>query len=239
MSYVLEALKKADAERERERGAVPDIHAQPALLNAGEPVGRRRPAWTWAALAMALGATVAVTWYLASPAPRIEAEPPAGASATRPVTAFVPPTAAPNAAPNVAAPAAAAVPAAPLAAVPSPAARPVAPARKAAPAPAAPKQAAPALARKAVAAAPAGSAPDAPAERIYARDQLPDNVQQQLPQVTISGSMYSEEPSSRMLIINGRVLREGDRVTPDLTLQQIRLKAAVFLYKTYRYEQRY
>ena len=47
--------------------------------------------------------------------------------------------------------------------------------------------------------------------------------------------MYSSTPSSRILILNGQVLHEGDKIAPDLVLQQIRLKAAVLLFRGYRY----
>ena len=41
MSYILEALKKADADRERERAGVPDLRAQ---LDAAAPDGPLAPA---------------------------------------------------------------------------------------------------------------------------------------------------------------------------------------------------
>jgi general secretion pathway protein B len=47
--------------------------------------------------------------------------------------------------------------------------------------------------------------------------------------------MYSPKPADRLLILNGQVLHEGDKITPDLVLQQIRLKAAVLSYKNFRY----
>ena len=47
--------------------------------------------------------------------------------------------------------------------------------------------------------------------------------------------MYSDNAASRFLIINGQILHESDKVTPELTLEQIKLKAAVLRYKGYRY----
>ncbi|HMA09378.1 MAG TPA: hypothetical protein VKP68_15990, partial [Ramlibacter sp.] len=62
MSYILDALKKADAQRERDpaRG----IHAQP-VPPAGGPrrPGDRYRAWFWAAGAVGLAAAGAVAWY--------------------------------------------------------------------------------------------------------------------------------------------------------------------------------
>jgi two-component system nitrogen regulation response regulator NtrX len=40
---------------------------------------------------------------------------------------------------------------------------------------------------------------------------------------------------SRMLIINGQIYHEGDKLTPELTLQQIRLRTAVLSFRGYLY----
>ena len=42
-----------------------------------------------------------------------------------------------------------------------------------------------------------------------------------------------------MLIINGQVFHEGDKLAPELVLEQIKLKAAVLRYKGYRYSVSY
>jgi general secretion pathway protein B len=55
----------------------------------------------------------------------------------------------------------------------------------------------------------------------------------------VSGAMYSGNAASRMLILNGQVFHEGDKVTSDLVLVQIRLKSAVLGYKDYRYSINY
>ena len=63
MSYILDALKKADAQRERDpaRG----IHAQPASLATGPlQSGGGYRAWLWGASAAGLAVLAAVGWYL-------------------------------------------------------------------------------------------------------------------------------------------------------------------------------
>lgn len=85
---------------------------------------------------------------------------------------------------------------------------------------------------------PAAPAP-APAQRIYAASELPDEVRSTLPQYSVSGSSYSENPSARILIVNGQVAREGDTLPGGAALEQIRLKAAVLKFKGYRYELTY
>jgi general secretion pathway protein B len=96
---------------------------------------------------------------------------------------------------------------------------------------------------KAVAAAPVGSglaklspavSASAPA-RVPTAAELPEDIQRGLPTLVVGGASYSQNPENRMLIINGQVLREGDKLGPDLTLEQIRLKEAVLSTKGHRY----
>ena len=90
------------------------------------------------------------------------------------------------------------------------------------------------------------SAPPAPAstpasavERIYAVNELPEEIRRSLPALPIGGAMYSKNAADRMLIVGGQILHEGDTIAPELKLEQIRLKSAVFRYKSYRYEVSY
>lgn len=73
------------------------------------------------------------------------------------------------------------------------------------------------------------------AGKLYKLMDLPESVRRDLPTLTIGGAMYSEIPAQRMLIINSQVLREGDTVAPELVLEAIQLKAAIFRFKGYRY----
>jgi general secretion pathway protein B len=86
MSYVLDALRRAEAERHR--GDVPDLHAQPAappLPPGPEPAAR---GWVpWALGLLLLGATLVGGWRLLDQAPApLALAAPAGASTTAPVT---------------------------------------------------------------------------------------------------------------------------------------------------------
>ena len=207
MSYILDALRKADAERDR--GNVPGIHAQPSF--GGSVPTRATPAakpWLWlAASALAVALVAAVAWYSMSPLP-------AAVVATPPVPAPLPITVAPA---PVAAPPAQTAARKPEAAIgerkpkpkPLPAPEPVATAVDAKPA--------------------------ATGEKVYTLAELPDEIRRQLPAINVGGSMYSAKPADRVLIINGQVLHEGGRIAPDLTLQQIRLKGALLSFKGYRY----
>jgi general secretion pathway protein B len=228
MSYILDALRRADAERER--GSVPGIHAQPAML--GEADGEtRRPAsrglWFGAGLGLALLALLA-WWFLGHDSPPPAAPP----MAVTPLPVTPPPV--------LAAPAPVAVPAPAVVAAPAPvAAAPVAEApRKPAPKVTVAAAAKPApVASKPVARA-AASTPSAPAAtepRVYALSELPDEIRRELPTLAVGGAMYSQNPANRLLIVNGQTFHEGDKLAPGLALEQIRLKSAVLEYKGYRY----
>ena len=65
--------------------------------------------------------------------------------------------------------------------------------------------------------------------------ELPDEVRSGLPNLVVGGASYSQNPQSRMLIVNGQIFREGDKLSPEVSLEQIRLKEAVLSTKGYRY----
>jgi general secretion pathway protein B len=229
MSYILDALRKADAERDR--GHVPGIHAQPSFGGAA-PAARAattRPG-LWVAIALGVLLIAALAWWLGGGGASRVAEAPSPASVIRQA-----PTAPP---PVIAGPApAAALPAAPLVTASMPlASAVVVPKAEAA---REPRKAKPAATVPAANAAPAPAAPEpkpaAVAEKVYSIAELPDEIRRQLPNVAVGGSVYSKTPADRILIINGQVLHEGEVIAPDLVLQQIRLKGALLNFKGYRY----
>jgi general secretion pathway protein B len=245
MSYILDALRRADAERERDpaRG----IHAQPA---AGAPAHRRNhlPSWAWPALAALLVAGAAVVW-LQRPAEPPPSALPARALAPVPAPVLLPvATNVSPAAPAPPAPVAAATSVSPAAPpMPAPVEKPrvaLAPASVPPPVRAASAAAAkPAPPASATAAVPAATAPAAPAsaaaDRVYNVAELPADVQQGLPKLAISGGVYSENVSQRMLVVGGQVVNEGAEVAPGVVLEQIRARAAVLRFRGYRYSVAY
>lgn len=116
MSYILDALRRADAERER--GSVPSIHTQPmsAASDAPQsPVPGRR--WLWIGLGAGVGLMAALAAIVAT------RETPHAAPAPSPTSSAASPppaAAAPERTPPVAAPMPAAAAAAPPAPVPPP-----------------------------------------------------------------------------------------------------------------------
>lgn len=222
MSYILDALRKADAQRERDpaRG----IHARPVASAPDSPAGRQTRLWLWGTVGLVSAGLLAVAaWQLARPAATVMAPP---AVAPTPATVpLLPPVAAAAVAPAVPLPppAAQVLPPAPPAAPPPPAAV-TAPVREAA-------GAAPATAL----ATSASTTAEPGRERVLSVSELPADVQRELPKLAISGGVYSANPAQRMLIVNGQVLGEGADAAPGVRLEQIRAKTAVLSYRGYRY----
>jgi general secretion pathway protein B len=60
---------------------------------------------------------------------------------------------------------------------------------------------------------------------------LPQSLRQRLPELSISFLAYSQKPSERIVSINGRILREGQTIADDLTLEEITSAGAVLNYR--------
>lgn len=214
MSYILDALRRADAERER--GGVPGLHTQ-AMPEPGDEdeAAPRRPGlapWQWLAIGLVGGLVVAVawTWPGDEPPPAAPLPPPPPAQAAAPATPPVPTLTAPP--PQAPPPAAAPVAIAPMRATPAPAA----PASVAAPA-----------ASVATAAAPL---------RVNSLAELPADARAGLPPLAFGGSIYSNTPANRLLIVNGQLMHEGDALGPGIKLEQIKPKAAILNIRGQRFE---
>lgn len=239
MSYILDALKKADAERARDASAVPDLHAQADASAALRPErSGAGNAIAGAAVALLL-AILAWWWFGAAPhvsppvttAPARAAEP-----AAQPAVAVAPTPPVPVAAPAAVAtpapaPAVVAAPA-PAPVIVAPPARAAAPTPKPTPKPKADPAPAPVPTTPPVAAA---SAPSAGA-RVLALAELPPDIRAQLPTLVVGGSVYSTRAASRMVILGGQVFREGDRPADGLVVEQIGLKSTVMSFRGLRFE---
>jgi len=80
---------------------------------------------------------------------------------------------------------------------------------------------------------PAGVAQE---QRAIPMAELPLPIQQEIPAMTIQLHAYSSNPSERLVSINSRMLREGGSLTPDLRLEQITPDGMIFSYKGYRFQ---
>jgi general secretion pathway protein B len=230
MSYVLDALKRASAERER--GSVPGLHAQ-ALPSVTARNAEADRLWPW----VGFGTIVAVVgagfvWWpraeVAVPAPVAVVQPAAPAAAVLPVPVIAPvPAPASAAVAPVPALAPVAAPAAPLASARLPAAPPaqlVQVPPKPLPTP------------EVLRAGGATSAKSAlVAERTPTAGELPADIQAALPKLVVNGSVYSDKPAERLLILNGQPVHEGDSPAPDLVLERIEAGQAIFRFRSSRF----
>lgn len=74
-------------------------------------------------------------------------------------------------------------------------------------------------------------APVAQPANLLTLAQLPPSVRAELPTLVIGGSMYSKNPADRMLLLDKRMLHEGDEIAPGLLLESIQPKTAILRYK--------
>lgn len=231
MSYILDALQRADAERER--GHVPGLHSQ-IVPPTGRKAARARrwQAWhTTIALVVALLIGAAVWWWFGRAEDAPTTAPVAAApTATSPAEAAE--TSPPATRPTMPAPE---QPVQPILAPPrvEPPKRPAASPPATAPAVAAAPAPAPAAPPAPAPAAPAAVEPAAGPVRSFA--ELSPEARAQLPAVNVSGSTYSKNPALRMLIINGKVVQEGQEIAPGLKLETIGQRNAVLNHNGLRY----
>jgi general secretion pathway protein B len=217
MSYILDALRRADSERDR--GGVPSLHSKPVPVALGDPddeVERRGQPLLWAFIGLSLVLVAVVAWlFLGKEARELAPVPTSGPQALATPAPLPPqPT---TETPTVLAPAAA-----------PPAAAPMQPAPASA-------QATPRRSARATAPKPQLQASTVSEEPVVSANQLPEDIRRELPQLSVGGAMHSKTAANRMLILNGQVFHEGDKVMPNLVLEQIKLKSAVLVYKDHRY----
>lgn len=249
MSYILDALRRAEAERER--GAVPSLQSQQHTIAEDDAAATARPrSLVWAVVALALALLAALAWnFLGGTAAPARAPIEGSITAPMPLPALQPVPALPTTAASAPAPVTTATPTAPspadtaaptatTTATPAPpATRPATPPRRAETAPSTrPGETRRPASRRAAATSSPGAAPSTSEARVYSQAELPEEIRRDLPKITIGGSSYSGDAASRMVMINGQVFHEGDRLAPGLVLERIRLKSAVLAFKGWRYE---
>ena len=254
MSYILEALKKAQAERQL--GNAPTIHAPAPSYAAPASSGNRKALLIGlgaGVVIVAAGAAVMLRQPAAVPAVQVAAVPaPVPAAVPVPVPVLVPAVPAPAAAP----------PAQPAADVqqPTKAVARAEPPPRSEPEPATPRRARaveagpdlpPAVALSATppdtlpvtppATPPATLPVQAPSadDSVGPAQSLPEAVQRELPRVAFGGYIYSPNPAERLLLVDKTLRREGEQVAPGLVLERLLPKAAILNFRGYRYRVAY
>jgi general secretion pathway protein B len=265
MSYILEALKKS--QQERELGHVPTLDSPSFLSEEG---GRRPSVWVLAAVVLA-GLAMIIALYSAFrgtvPIPKpIEtaAEQPQSAAPVQDAPASPPPDlpAAVEPDSHIARPLPGPTPS-PLPEETGDSQRPVVMEAPAAPPPPPPVQAtepettpAPmhtqstqipqdlvadieAFKREVREENSTKTSPEKKEERIAPRDlRLPKAVRERMPEFVMSAHIYDREPSKRFVLINGLKTREGEESREEIAVEEILPDGAILRYDGNRFFQR-
>jgi general secretion pathway protein B len=266
MSFILDALRRA--ETERARGAVPGLEARALPLAGDDEPSRAVPTrGPWIVAGLAAGTLVLglAGWWLT----RAPADTATVASTAPPATPAIPASPGTPAPPVSAAPSLPpAIPASPPPTLPSPQAAPqrtatptvsrqaastavapeaplpgggrvaVEPSRQPAhplPAASAPRGATASPAASAAAPATTSTSGAADAGPLPLAELSPQQ-RAELPPMAIGGAIYSESPSSRFILVNGQVVREGELAAPGVTLERIGPHSAVIRWRGQRIE---
>jgi general secretion pathway protein B len=65
--------------------------------------------------------------------------------------------------------------------------------------------------------------------------ELPLSVQKSLPAFSITAHLFSPDPTSRMAKVNGKMMREGQELSAGLKLDEITADGVVFSYQNHRF----
>ncbi|MBK9572928.1 MAG: general secretion pathway protein GspB [Rhodoferax sp.] len=220
MSYILEALKRADAERQR--GAVPGLLASQVTTPLADAASARHKHFVWAAVtALVLGGMAAGLWRWHVPA-------------SMPVVAAGLPSAtvAGSAQPSVATPSQTS--AVPAVAAPSPVVTRPKPVARATP-PLAATPPVPPVEPVAVAPVSLASSPQAALAGVALLGELQDDIRRQIPALSITGVVHSANPAQRLLVVNNQVLTQGSLAAPELRLEEIEPRSSVFSFRGTRF----
>jgi general secretion pathway protein B len=250
MSYILDALKRAESERQL--GSVPSVYGEPLpIARSEEPVPLWRRPGTWLAAGLLVAAAIAAVWiqtsqneapYAApdweqaassqSPLPEAVAQSPQVAHDAQ--RAINPPAKKKEggeevrAAKKVTAAIPREMPAAPEKPLATPAkAPPAESSAKLEPAQRSTKQ------EKTQNAAPVP--PQAVDTDVALLRDLPEPIRRGIPPISVGGYIYSSNPAARSMLLNNRLVREGDQFASGLTLERMMPKEAVLNYQGQRF----
>jgi general secretion pathway protein B len=61
----------------------------------------------------------------------------------------------------------------------------------------------------------------APSKRVTSFAELPSSIKKSLPRISVAGYSFADDGAMRMVVINDRILREGEEVSAGVTLERI------------------
>jgi len=73
--------------------------------------------------------------------------------------------------------------------------------------------------------------------KLLEMSELPANIQQEIPDMSVAGYVLSENPKERSVGINGHLLQEGDYIKQGIRLEHIAPEGLIFSYKNYHFRQ--
>jgi general secretion pathway protein B len=83
---------------------------------------------------------------------------------------------------------------------------------------------------------PANNFAEMPEEnKIYKLAELPSSIRQGLPSFSVTALLYSGSPASRMVRVNEQMMREGQDLSAGVRLEEITRDGLVFSYHKYRF----
>jgi general secretion pathway protein B len=67
-------------------------------------------------------------------------------------------------------------------------------------------------------------------------EELPAELRKKIPELSFVGHVYADDPEKRLIMINNRIVREGDQVSNGLSLQQITRDGVIIRYEVYVFQ---
>lgn len=74
--------------------------------------------------------------------------------------------------------------------------------------------------------------------RLYSLQELPDALKQTLPDFSFSVFLYTDDPAARTVRVNGLTMKEGQFTAEGLKLEEIRPEGVIFSYMNYHFHVR-
>jgi general secretion pathway protein B len=71
--------------------------------------------------------------------------------------------------------------------------------------------------------------------RIPALRELPDAIQRELPEMKIGGYILGDNPADRSVLINNRLVHEGEEAASGVVLERMQKNGMVLRYREFRF----
>ncbi|WP_206047078.1 general secretion pathway protein GspB, partial [Noviherbaspirillum denitrificans] len=68
---------------------------------------------------------------------------------------------------------------------------------------------------------------------------LPPAIQHEIPALTVGGYIYSGNKGDSSVLVNNRLLHEGEEAAPGLVIEKMTRTGMILSYKGYRYRRGY